>query len=175
MNRRRGRPVTGRVHVPIPAPDEAGSPSEKRRSWRRRAARDARCSCLNFSTISSIASVAWRDRPARDGGAWLATKWSSRWRCWRARPSSRAAPTSASRRRHSCFRRRRSRHCFPQVICVRAVEGAGRYQQRHSQQRRRGDLGTLGFIRQRCCLHGTPATSRPGLRSAVPIGYLARL
>lgn len=44
----------------------------------------------------------------------------------------------ASRRRASCLRRRRSRHFFPQVIWVRAVDGDGRYQPRHSQQRRRG-------------------------------------
>ena len=54
------------------------------------------------------------------------------------------------------------RHFFPQVICVRAVEGAGRYQQRHSQQRRRGGVCTLGFIPRRCSQQNAVATSLRG-------------
>ena len=72
----------------------------------------------------------------------------------------------------SRFRRRRRRHFFAQVICVFAVEGVGGYQQRHSQQRRRGGVGTLGLITRRCSRGSVAATSRLVIdrRSDVVIG-----
>jgi hypothetical protein len=83
----RGRPVTARIHGPTSTPAGSGSPRESRRSCRRRAARDERCSCLSFSTIASIASASWGERPARDNGS-SPGAFRSRWRRWRIRSRS---------------------------------------------------------------------------------------
>jgi hypothetical protein len=110
--------VTSPLHVPTCAPANSIVPAKRRLIWRRRPARDI------GGPVPS--------RPVPSGVAWR-----SRWQRFRARSSLRTAGRSASRRAFSCLPRRRSRHFFPQVFWVFAVDGAGVYQHRHSQQRRR--------------------------------------
>ena len=144
---RRGRPVTSPLHVPNCAPANSIVPAKRRLIRRRRPARDIRSACPNFSMISSMAPATSADRPARDIGGPVPSRpvpsgvaWRSRRQRVRARSSLRAAGRSASRRAFSCLPRRRSRHFFPHVFWVFPVDGAGMYQHRHSQQRRRDVL-----------------------------------
>jgi hypothetical protein len=137
--------VTSPLHVPICAPGNSIIPAKRCLIWRPRPARDTRWACPNFSMISSMASATSADRPARDIGGSAASRHvpsgvarRSRWQRLRARSSLRTAGRSAARRAFSRLPRRRSRHFFPQVCWVFAVDGAGVYQHRHSQQRRRG-------------------------------------
>ncbi len=136
--------MTSPLHVPTCAPANSIVPAKRRLSWRRRLARDIRSACPKFSMISSMAPATSADRPARDIGGPVPPRpvpsrvaWRSRWQRVRARSSLRTVGRSASRRAFSCLPRRRSRHFFPHVFWVFAVDGAGVYQHRHSQQRRR--------------------------------------
>jgi len=133
--------VTWPLHVPDFAPTRADSSRVSRRSWRRRPARDKRWICPNSSTIWSMLARAWAERPARDiDNSGCSNVARSRWRRWRMRSISRAAGSSALRRALACLARRCNRQRLLQVACVFAADGAGRYQRRHSQHRRRGSL-----------------------------------
>jgi len=123
--------------------------------------------------ISPIASATSADRPACDIDRRGDFPSRARCRCsgCRARSSARDVVKSASRRALSCRARRSSRHCLPQVICVLAVDGAGMYQRRHSQQRRRHLLPVACFIPRRSPRDTCDATSPPpSLRRSTPQG-----
>lgn len=128
--------------------------------------------------ISPIASTTSTERPACDIDRLGGFPACPRCRCsrCRTRSSAREAVKSASRRALSCRARRRNRHCLPQVICVLVVDGAGMYQRRHSQHRRRHLLSFTCFIPRRSPRDSSDATSPPPspLRSTPQGGSLRR-
>ena len=131
--------MTSPPDVPGAAAARLLSPSESRVSCRRRPARDSRCSCPKFSTILSMAARPGAPRPARDIGGPALFPAASSARCLRlrARSSARTSSRSSLRLVFCCSARRSSRHLFPHVTWMLAVDGSGRCQARHMQQRRR--------------------------------------
>ncbi len=146
--------MTWAIHVPDSCQACSIFPSAfnvLRRSRRRRPASDNRCACPKSPTISSIASPSCVGRPVSDtgGSAPVDSPFFARWRCWRSRSSRRALSTSSARRLRSCRARRRRRHGLLQVFWVSAADAFGRYQARHSQQRRRPLFPAVRVIHRR--------------------------